>query len=96
MSQAHPQAPELLKLMAELSARHYSGQWGEDFEYLLYESLFIGPIQVNAHWIDRMDIDRVRILSLRVDGWWTQIYGQFYFVPLDIWHAHFITEQPLS
>jgi hypothetical protein len=93
MNEVHPQAPELLKLMVELSAKHFRGEWGQDFEYLLYESLLIGPIRINGHWVDRMDIDRVRILSGRVNGWWTQVNGKFYFVPLDAWHAYFESEQ---
>lgn len=96
MIQIHPQAPELLRLIVELSARHYRGEWGSDFEYVLYESIFVGPIKLNGNWIDRMDIDRVRLLSIRIDGWWTNFHGQFYFVPLDLWHAHFTAEHPLN
>lgn len=89
-----PQALELLKFMHELAARHYQAGWGKDFEYILYESILTGPIKVNSYWIDRMDIDRLRILAERVNGWWVASPepGIFFFVPLKDWHDQFILQ----
>ena len=93
MDRYHPQALELLGLMRELAARHYPTGWGKDFEYILYESVLTGPIKVNSYWIDRMDIDRVRALSERVNGWWDETpNGMFKFVPLQDWHDQFILQ----
>lgn len=80
-------AADLFELMKSLSLQTHQCDWAADLEFTLYEATIVGPIPLNGYWLDRIDIDRLAILSDRAGGWWfyDETIDKVRFVDLTEW-----------
>ena len=83
----HQSAADLFNFMVQLSRQISGKDWDDGLEYTLWDALSFGQINVHGRPITRIDVDLLRRLSERADGWWTFQDNRFQFLTTDQWVA---------
>lgn len=84
---ASPMAADLANAMSEISEDCYCAGWMSKLEFELWSAVMNGPVEAGFWKVTQSDIDRLRLLARRCDGWvvWDETLLTETWLPIEEW-----------